>query len=1094
LFIGASGFVGIGTTNPREMLEVNGNIAANKFTDINNYDNYFLDLANADSNSSSLSLQVAGSIKFNSKYNSGTSQWTYLQAGPAIKIESFYDGTNGGLFLAASAIGAVTGDNINNTWNSGLFISGKSGTVGYVGIGTTAPTARLEIAGGTSSISNTSGDITINPASGLTDFAGKNIGNIQNGYFSGNVGIGTTNPGSLIDAYRSTTNGQVDVIRLSNAGYAYGSNALAWYNTDGLYTSARIYSEVGSLYTESKLYFDVADSGKTMQQRMVIDVNGSVGIGTTAPKYKLDIVGDALISTRLGIGSTNALYALNVGTSSNFANLFTSGSVGIGSTGFDATNPEKLLVDAGITSSVNVISGKGSINNYLQLNIQNRSTGTSASSDIVATADNGSETTNFIDMGINGSGYTNGIFGGANDGYLYNIGGNMNIGTGTAGKSIAFLTGGSSVTTNTRMFINSNGNVGIGTTNPGYLLHIEGSGTSGVTFLKNTGTGASTPVLVLQTNVGVTQATTAGEFIRFLNSAGTKLGRIRVGTTNSVVFSTSATNDFAEYVNGDEPTEPTDLVAYHGDKFGKARDGEIIAGTHSNYATFVGNENIADQQYAFPLALVGVVDVKVSSQNGNINAGDPISTSQIAGVGAKAIKAGRIVGRAIENYSNSNPNNIGSVKILIQPNWYDPDISLTETGQVNVSYNISPEVLNNLGYNDSKNEIESASYQLNDSFGRPITRLAQFAKISSAKIVAGLISTTNLIADNIIAKKVITPELKTTTITPLDEITDTIVIDGNLKAREASFSTVYADQIINKDGNISDVMAQKISELRAEITSLMATSDTATPSAIAIASTTWDTSVATASADLDVSNMTITNDLIIGANLVVNGQANISKLYVTDTLAIGQIAIKDNIIETTASELFIQPSGIGTVNILNSRLIVSDNGNIIINGKITGTEASFSGSLIANLLKTPTLEADVATVGKLNIATESSLPVGLGITDSIATNSASPIIDTVIASDSVAISATQSASITTNATAGTAILTAGTTEIIINNPKLSANSMIYLTPNGSTQNQVVYVKSKYISNPTSDSLTSNFTIALDNPLTSDVTINWWIIN
>ena len=45
-----------------------------------------------------------------------------------------------------------------------------------------------------------------------------------------------------------------------------------------------------------------------------------------------------------------------------------------------------------------VIVGKGSINNYLQLNIQNFSSGINASSDVVATANNGDETTNFVDM------------------------------------------------------------------------------------------------------------------------------------------------------------------------------------------------------------------------------------------------------------------------------------------------------------------------------------------------------------------------------------------------------------------------------------------------------------------------------------------------------------------------------------------------------------------------------------------------------------------------------------------------------------------------------------------------------------------------
>lgn len=110
----------------------------------------------------------------------------------------------------------------------------------------------------------------------------------------------------------------------------------------------------------------------------------------------------------------------------------------------DATNPECLLVNAGTTTSVNAIKAKGSINNYFQFNIQNKSNGNTASSDIVATADNGSETTNYVDLGINSSGYNQAEYGmsGADDSYLYSVGGKLTVGTATQGKSIQLHAGG----------------------------------------------------------------------------------------------------------------------------------------------------------------------------------------------------------------------------------------------------------------------------------------------------------------------------------------------------------------------------------------------------------------------------------------------------------------------------------------------------------------------------------------------------------------------------------------------------------------------------------------------------------------------------
>jgi hypothetical protein len=119
-----------------------------------------------------------------------------------------------------------------------------------------------------------------------------------------------------------------------------------------------------------------------------------------------------------------------------------SGRMAVGSNAFDANNPEKLLIDAGTTSSYNLMTGKGSINNYLQINIQNRSSGDQASSDIVATANNGSESDKYIDMGINSSGFTNTTYpvvGGINTAYLYATGNDFVIGNATASKPLRFF-------------------------------------------------------------------------------------------------------------------------------------------------------------------------------------------------------------------------------------------------------------------------------------------------------------------------------------------------------------------------------------------------------------------------------------------------------------------------------------------------------------------------------------------------------------------------------------------------------------------------------------------------------------------------------
>jgi hypothetical protein len=79
----------------------------------------------------------------------------------------------------------------------------------------------------------------------------------------------------------------------------------------------------------------------------------------------------------------------------------------------------------------------------VQLNVQNLSNGNAASSDIVATANNGSASTVYIDMGINSQGYSTGnssILNQGNTAYLYATGADFYIGNGAQGKDLIFFT------------------------------------------------------------------------------------------------------------------------------------------------------------------------------------------------------------------------------------------------------------------------------------------------------------------------------------------------------------------------------------------------------------------------------------------------------------------------------------------------------------------------------------------------------------------------------------------------------------------------------------------------------------------------------
>ena len=91
-----------------------------------------------------------------------------------------------------------------------------------------------------------------------------------------------------------------------------------------------------------------------------------------------------------------------------------------------------------------LIQGDINIDSYGQFVLKNHAQTANSSADIVAVANNGDDVSYYIDMGINSNVYANVdyIVTGANDGYLYVNGGNLVIGTQTAGKVIRFITGG----------------------------------------------------------------------------------------------------------------------------------------------------------------------------------------------------------------------------------------------------------------------------------------------------------------------------------------------------------------------------------------------------------------------------------------------------------------------------------------------------------------------------------------------------------------------------------------------------------------------------------------------------------------------------
>jgi hypothetical protein len=109
------------------------------------------------------------------------------------------------------------------------------------------------------------------------------------------------------------------------------------------------------------------------------------------------------------------------------------------------TKTLKVGVVGDVSLPNNPISSEGDVDTYLQINIRNASDGGPASSDYVATADNGDDLTNWVDMGIGSSKYDDpdnypGYL--PNEAYLQCEAPGLVIGTGRAGAPVKLMIGG----------------------------------------------------------------------------------------------------------------------------------------------------------------------------------------------------------------------------------------------------------------------------------------------------------------------------------------------------------------------------------------------------------------------------------------------------------------------------------------------------------------------------------------------------------------------------------------------------------------------------------------------------------------------------
>ena len=349
------GNVGIGTTSPSYLLDVNGTA---RFTG---------------------SITISGDITTVSSQSSGTFEgsYQYIKASGvslgAINntVSQIYKGTPLVIQAGSMSSNSYWTDKIS-TQGGTLYLIGGNGAFAQSsnnGAGTTHQYGGdVVIQGGFTNIYGPGqdvrgGHIYFNyQSSNLTDNSGFSQSAYSNAMFingkNGNVGIGTTNPSYLLDVNGTARfTGSVTISGGVNVGgnvnfslpastqtddyYVFNVNGGSAFNGDGSknFYSGSIRLKANDIYWGtivsygSEIYIGGGRSFQAQQnhsyisfktantERVRIYENGNFGIGTTSPTYLLDVNGTARFTDSVSISSVTAVNGLDIKGSTSFDGL-----------------------------------------------------------------------------------------------------------------------------------------------------------------------------------------------------------------------------------------------------------------------------------------------------------------------------------------------------------------------------------------------------------------------------------------------------------------------------------------------------------------------------------------------------------------------------------------------------------------------------------------------------------------------------------------------------------------------------------------------------------------------------------------------------
>ncbi len=197
------------------------------------------------------------------------------------------------------------------------------------------------------------------------------------------------------------------------------------------------------------------------------------------------------------------------------------------------------------------------------------------------------------------------------------------------------------------MRVDHNGNVGIGTTNPGAMLEVNGNTQlDGNVTLTGTGAGIifpSDPTHTPQT-IPWTGVACGGDYAESVDVSG---DRAHYGPGDVLVIDPAAEGNFLKSA---EPYSTS------------------VTGIYSTKPGLVGRRQLTDKSHMkdeVPMAMTGIVPTKVSAENGPIKAGDLLVSSSTLGYAMKGTDRSRMLGAVIGKALGHLDSGTGVIEVVV---------------------------------------------------------------------------------------------------------------------------------------------------------------------------------------------------------------------------------------------------------------------------------------------------------------------------------------------------------------------------------------------------------------------------------------------